>query len=126
MSQSVFVIMPISGVENAPDKLRIVKEAARELNWSAHLPIYDPDAPVFNLNETISEMRASNLIIADLTGARPSCYYELGLAEALRVPILAIAERNTEIHQTSIRGEVRSYDNLDEFMKLIKQALASQ
>lgn len=126
MSLSVFVIMPISGIETAPDKLRVVKEVAHEQNWSAHLPAYDPDAPVFNLNETIREMQASSLIIADLTGERPSCYYELGLAEALHLPIFAVAERHTEIHQTSIRGEIRRYENLDEFEKLIKRALSGQ
>ncbi len=122
MSQSVFVIMPISGIQTASAKLRILTEVAQERNWSAHLPAYDPDAPDFNLNETIREMHASNLIVADLTGERPSCYYELGLAEALHLPIFAIAERQTEIHQTSIRGEVRSYANLDEFTQLIKRA----
>ena len=126
MSQSVFVIMPISGIGTASDKLRIVKEVAQERDWYAHLPIYDPDAPVFNLKETIREMRASNLVVADLTSERPSCYYELGLAEALYLPIFAIAEQHTEIHQTSIRGEVRSYENLDGFTQLIKRALAAQ
>lgn len=123
MSQSVFVIMPISGIEITSDKLQIVRDIAGERCWTAHLPSYDPGAPVFNLNETIREMRASTLIMADLTGERPSCYYELGLAEALHLPIFAIAELNTEIHQTSIRGEVRSYNGLDEFAELIKRAL---
>jgi nucleoside 2-deoxyribosyltransferase len=126
MNQSVFVIMPVSGVKTAPDKLRIVQSIALERSWSAHLPAYDPDAPVFNLNETIREMRASNLIIADLTGERPSCYYELGLAEALHLPIFAVAERNTPIHQTSIRAEVKSYEDLDDFARLMNRALAAQ
>ncbi|GGE29196.1 hypothetical protein GCM10011360_16630 [Primorskyibacter flagellatus] len=125
MEKLVFVVMPIGGIETASDKLRIVKEVANEQRWSAHLPSYNPDAPVFNLNETIREMRASSLVVADLTAERPSCYYELGLAEALRLPVFAIAEKHTDIHQTSIRGEVRTYETIEEFRQLIKRALAA-
>ena len=124
MNQTVFVIMPISGVETAPDKLKMVQEIAQNHNWSTHLPEYDPKAPIFNLNETMRDMQSSDLVLADLTGERPSCYFELGLAEALRLPVFAIAEQGSQIHQTSIRGDVKNYQGLEEFRQLVEQALA--
>lgn len=124
MKRSVFVIMPIGGMDSAPEKIRIVQSAARRRNWCAHLPSYDPNAPAFDLVETIREMRSSSLILADLSGERPSCYYEIGLSEAHHLPVFAVAEQGTLIHQTSIRNEVRSYGNLGEFAHLVEQALS--
>lgn len=125
MNQKLFVIMPINRNEVAQEKIKILRKVSNSYGWFTHLPIYDPEAPVFNLRETICDMQTSDLVFADLTGERPSCYYELGLAEALRLPIFALAERGSPIHQTSIRGEVQTYSSLDEFEHLVERALST-
>jgi len=40
----------------------------------------------------------STFIIADLTGERPNCYYEVGYAHALRKDVILLVEKDTPIH----------------------------
>jgi nucleoside 2-deoxyribosyltransferase len=62
-------------------------------------------------------------VLADLSLERPSCYYELGLAEALGKPVYLIAKKNTDIHQTASRRLVRYFDNEDEYKVLVENII---
>lgn len=122
--KNLFVIMPIGSNKSAPEMLQIVSEAAKRYGWAARLPSYDQSAPVFSLNETLEELRASSLVFADLSYSRPSCYYELGLAEALHRPVFAVAISGSAIHQASVRNEVKFYDTDDDFRLLAESAIS--
>lgn len=56
-----------------------------------------------HFNDRISEQIIKNIhnadiIIADLTEARPNCYYELGMAHALGKPVIHISRNRADIH----------------------------
>lgn len=51
------------------------------------------------INEVIiSQINKSTFIIADLTDARPNCYYEVGYAHSLGKPVIIIAKEGSERH----------------------------
>lgn len=123
MIRKLFVIMPVRGVADAPSKASMIAEIAKANDWYAHAPEYDPVSPKFNLKETCATLLECDLVLADLTRERPSCYFELGLAEALRRPLFVIAESGTIIHQTSRRDSVEFYSTLEGFGRLVSDFL---
>ncbi len=58
----------------------------------------------------------SNLIVADLTGERPNCYYETGFAHALGKPVIILAQTGTTRH-FDIPGVEWHYWNSSEDLK---------
>jgi hypothetical protein len=48
--------------------------------------------------EVIEQISTSRLIIADLTGERPNCYYEAGFAHALGKPIIFCIRADDPVH----------------------------
>ena len=63
------------------------------------------------------------MVVADLTLERPSCYYEVGLAQALNRQVVLVAERGTPIHQAHDRDKVIFYDSLDDLSAKLTRAL---
>ena len=100
-----------------------MKDACHEVDWVLELPEYDRHNPRFDLDATRRTIRSVDLVFADLSHERPSCYYELGLAEALGAKVVCVAAIGTEIHQTSYRGAVTVFSDLSEFAKIFKAAL---
>ena len=49
------------------------------------------------LRDIIEKIDQSNLVIADLTGDNPNVFYELGLAHALRKPVILITQRVADV-----------------------------
>ena len=117
------VIMPVGSNPKANDKQRLVKIIAEKSVIKPHFPRYTTEDPVFNLQATLQDLRGSAFVLADLSLERPSCYYELGLAEALGKPVYLIAKKNTDIHQTASRRLVKYFDNEDEYKVLVKNII---
>ena len=44
------------------------------------------------LNDIVVQIAQSDLVIADLTGCNPNVFYELGLAHALRRPVILLTQ----------------------------------
>lgn len=49
-------------------------------------------------DQILSAISRSRFIIADLTDARPNCYYEVGYAHALGKPVIILAKEGTTRH----------------------------
>jgi len=47
------------------------------------------------------EIRASSFVVADLTDERPSCYFEAGYADALGIPVVFVASKESVVHPRS-------------------------
>ena len=120
------VIMPLGSDPNASDKRRRVESMAQEYQLAAHFPGYPPDRVTSDLEETIEELKEANFVIADLSLERPSCYYELGFAEALRKRVYLIAQLGTDIHQTANRDKVSFFNNLAGFDAVIRAILSGE
>jgi hypothetical protein len=115
--------MPIGADPRAPAKAAVIRDVARSMNLDVHIPTYDLAAPQFDLATTLRDLKGASLVLADLSSERPSCYYELGLAEAVGTPVRVIAHTGTDIHQTSSRAQALYYDNLDDFKRVVHRAI---
>lgn len=115
----LFVIIAVGKRGQFRRKADCLRKIAACFDMTVHIPEYNRTEPTFDLSKTIAAMNACDLILADLTYERPSCYYELGLAEALGRPIIAAARRGTRIHQTSHRSTVSFYESMLEFTALV-------
>ena len=60
-------------------------------------------------DEIISEIRKSRFIVVDLTGQRPSVYYEAGFGHGRDIPILFTC-REDELHEKEIHFDIRQYN----------------
>jgi hypothetical protein len=117
------VIMPVGSDPDWQEKATAIKQAAVRNGVSVRFPDYVPKAPVFRLIDLKRELAGAAFVLADLTLERPSCYYELGLAEALGLRVCLVAESETPIHQSAARSEVRYFRNLVEFDVVVDRAI---
>lgn len=124
MTPMVYVIMPV-GSDPAYERRRAVIEGATSaLGLATLLPAdrLHPDVP-FDLDHARRDLRRARVVLADLTLERPSCYYEVGLAQALNRRVVLVAERGTVIHQAHDRDKVIFYDSLDDLSAKLTRVL---
>ena len=119
------VVMPTGADPRASEKREIIRLAASSSGMEPHFPAYTPTQPGFNLRSALSDLSGCLFVLADFSFERPSCYYEVGLAEALKIPVYLIAEGGTAIHQTAARDQVRFYSDLNSLSKLLGELLAN-
>lgn len=117
------VIMPIGSNPFKVKQQKIISYAGKRKGIKPHFPTYTTDDPVFNLQVTMQNLKNAEFVLVDLSLERPSCYYELGLAEALDKPVYLIAEKGTSIHQTANRQFVTFYANDEELEALLDRIL---
>src|SRR5437868_14453810 len=94
-----YVIMPVGADKQFHEKKAILQNIAHKNNLHAYFPFDRTDNRSFDINSTLSVLRNSDFVLADLSLERPSCYYELGLAQALSKDVYLIAACGTDIHQ---------------------------
>ena len=75
-------------------------------------------------------IKECDLVIADLTDARPNVYYELGLAEAQKKKYILIYKKQkdnkkAEVHFDLMTMERIEYDNLEKLKECLKSKLIS-
>ncbi|MDD5711826.1 MAG: hypothetical protein PHY31_03605 [Smithellaceae bacterium] len=110
-SRRCFVVMPIQGEKYGnQSEQRIFKEyderfEAIETAVSDFKVVairIDKEHPLDDIVGRIKkEIKACHFVIADLTDERPSCYFEVGYAEALGCPIIYIASKESVISPPS-------------------------
>ncbi|MGR3759251.1 hypothetical protein ACUXV3_03865 [Roseobacteraceae bacterium NS-SX3] len=120
-----YVVMPIGSDPDHPKKLDVLARLSSS-KLSAHFPTYSVREQKFDLENTLEELRAAKFVIADVSLERPSCYYELGLAHALRKRSYLVAEAATPIHQADQRESVIFYRGLAEFENAVKNVLGAE
>ncbi len=113
-------------------KRSIVERLAAQHDMQAHYAVFQ--APLlhggFNLAETLSIIRSVDLIIADLSYERPSCYYEVGFAHGLGKPVELIAFDATfaeyqPLAEVQFIDQLRLYRDLATYSDAIGSILAS-
>jgi hypothetical protein len=135
----VFVVMPIQGEKYGDqDQQRIYKEyddrfdAIEEVlgDLDCYAIRIDKEAPLDGLVDRVKEeIRRANFVLADLTDERQSCYFEVGYAEALGVPVIYTASKQsvvnpgteTKIH-FDIHKSINFFTNHDELKEKIRRA----
>ena len=119
----VEIVMPIGSDPGFADKQAAIGRGARLAGFQASFPDYQVLQPAFQLSALIAHMRGAAVVLADVTGERPSCYYEVGVAEALGIPTLLIAEAGTAIHQAGGRAEAKYYADLGDLEAVTAELL---
>jgi hypothetical protein len=99
----------------------MLEQTAAEYGYEAFFPLMRHR----ELSTTLAarDIRAAEFVLADVSLERPSCYFELGMAEALGALVVIIASVGTPIHQIGNAGEVRFYSSLDEYRSEIARLL---
>lgn len=119
------IIMPVGSNPLREQHQQAISDVAQECGIRPHFPRYTSEDPVFNLQSTLQDLRGAEFVLADLSLERPSCYYELGLAEAIGKPVYLIAIEGTDIHQTASRRMVSFYKDNDGLVNLLKNILTT-
>lgn len=114
----VFFIGPVSSDPLFRKKQIIVQEVASQYQLKVFLPLNA--AAEHRLGEIIPTIRSAEFVLVDLSLERPSCYYELGVAQALGSTVEVIAEDGTRIHQLENRNVVQFYNGLDNYAALLR------
>src|SRR5215204_3006056 len=105
MSRPYFhLIMPFGSDSRAGLKQEIIRDVAEIYCLRPHFPAYDKNKSAFVLAPTLEDLKECAFVLADLSLERASCYYELGVAEALGKKTYVVAEEGTDIHQTASRN----------------------
>jgi hypothetical protein len=120
----VHVIMPIGSDPCWPSKQVAISRSVENFGLTPHFPNYLPFEVGFDLRQLMGEIRGATAVIVDLSHERPSCYYELALAEAAAIPVIAVAETGTPIHQAVARSMVGFYESMDQLCRLVEVGLS--
>src|SRR5262245_5888554 len=118
-----YVIMPVGADPNFLEKKSILLRVAQEEGLTPYFPFERTENVKFDMRSTLSILKDSDFVLADLSMERPSCYYELGLAEALGKDVYLIARRGTDIHQAQSRNLAHFYDGLKNYEDVISNVL---
>jgi hypothetical protein len=76
--------------------------------------------------EAVRDMLGAEFVIADLSRERPSCYYELGLADASGADVTLMAETGTRIHQVRDPDKLKFYGDLGVYRRIVGEILANR
>lgn len=139
-SPRVFVVMPIQGEKlGTQEEQRIYREYDERFvaietviaDFNGVAIRIDKEHPLEDLVGRIKkEIHEAAFVVADLTDERPSCYFEVGYAEALQKPVVYVASKqsvirpgtSTKIH-FDIHMNVQFFTNLNELMDKLHDAI---
>jgi nucleoside 2-deoxyribosyltransferase len=115
--------MPVGADKQFADKKSIIQKAAQNEDLTPYFPFDRAGNISFDINSTLSVLRDSEFVLADLSMERPSCYFELGLAQATGKDVYLIAEQGTDIHQAHGRSLTQFYEGLHNYEQVISGVL---
>jgi nucleoside 2-deoxyribosyltransferase len=115
--------MPVGADQQFASKRSILEQVAEKEGLTPYFPFDRTSNMTFDKERTLSVIRDSDFVLADLSMERPSCYFELGLAQALGKDVYLIAEQDTDIHQAHGRGLTRFYQGLSGYEQVVSSVL---
>ena len=136
----VFVVTPIQGEKHGDqEQQRIYREYDERFEAMESVIAMaggvairiDKEHPLEDLVSRIKkEIKASIFVVADLTDERPSCYFEVGYAEALNKPVIYMASKQsvakpgtpTKVH-FDIHMNVLLFSNHKELNEKLSEAI---
>lgn len=118
-----YVIMPVGADKQFPEKKDIIQKVANEKNIIPYFPFDRTSNISFDLTSTLSKLKGAKFVLADLSMERPSCYFELGLAQSINKNVYLIATQGTDIHQASGRNSILFYSELQNYEQVISITL---
>lgn len=120
----IYYISPVGADPDYGAKRGILNNISQELGIEWFFPL-DRYA-CFAVPAALEDLRAAAHVVADLSLERPSCYFELGLAQALGVRLSLIAKEGTILHQAGGIDGVVIYQDLRSYREAVKHCLAKR
>ena len=117
------VIAPVGAETARQAKAALFREVCDAHGWRAILPALD-DTVADAL--TLATIASAELVIADLSHERPSCYFELGYAVALGKPVVLVAGAGTPLHYTDPDHRPIFYESQPALRAIVAAALDAQ
>ena len=119
----VFSIMPhFSDAEFHAKKARLLDISP---GYNCEILIGSNSGREDDVKTSLEMLNSADAVLADLSLERPSCYFELGYAQAIKKPVFLIARAGTEIHQVLSLCSLNTYSSLNEYERLIRTILSS-
>lgn len=115
--------MPIRSDTSAAAKRSLIEQLADCYGMSAKFSEYANNTVIFDLDKFKDEVNSACFVLVDLSLERPSCYYELGVVEALGRPVELVAAEGTAIHQSANRAQLTYYEDLGALADLLNRRL---
>jgi nucleoside 2-deoxyribosyltransferase len=97
LSSDVFVVMPFEDKGHLRDAYNAFRRVCKEKNFSAMKVDHHLDGHARIVPQIFSKIKHSAFVIAELSGARPNVYYELGYARALGKAVIQTAYQGTDL-----------------------------
>lgn len=120
----VQVVMPVGSDPDFREKQAAMKRGIEAAGFIPRFPDYQLSNPTFEPQRFEEQLKSATVVLADLTDERPSCYFEIGFAEALERPIFLIAEQGTTIHQSAFRHAIQHYGTLADLQQVVFRLLS--
>lgn len=119
-----YVICPVGVDPSFPEKRSVLKELGEAHGTEPFFPLEHHSE--FSVRSTANDMRDAEFVLADLSLERPSCYFELGVAQALGADVVLIAVTGTPVHQVGDTRPVSFYSDLVQYRFQVSQILGSR
>jgi nucleoside 2-deoxyribosyltransferase len=123
---TVHIIMPVWSDTGFKAKQSAIARGAEAAGFNARFPEYAPSNAQFDARQFVQQLSSASTVLADLTGERPSCYFEIGFAEGVGRPVHIVARAGTDIHQSACRHRVRYYESLEDLERLVFEILSDE
>lgn len=117
----VYYISPVGADGEYQRKRAVLASLASVRGVEFLFPLERSDE--FSVGAALEDIRRCEFVIADLSLERPSCYFEVGLAQAIARHVVLVAAEGTVVHQAGGTEQIMTYRDLDSYRAVIAHAL---
>ena len=123
LSSDVFIVMPFEDKGHLRDAYNTYRRVCKEKNFTALKVDHHLDGHARIVPAIFAKIKHSAFVIAELSGARPNVFYELGYARALGKAIIQTAYKGTELPFDVFDVPTHFWESQDELERKLDLAI---